>query len=422
MRRSYGRSGRRSSAAARIVGRPRGGGASATRRTTTAQRPGTVGSVRSRIAIALAGVPTADAVLAVAVGVLGQVEVWTGTVSGPPGVAAPLAILAAAPLASRRQWPAAAALAPAVALAAGAIAGVGNESLALLVAAVVGTYSAAAYCDLRRAAFVLAAVAAGAATSVLAGDGGAADLLFAAFVVGAPWGAGRLVRRLGLHAREAERRAREHQQRLRDAATAERARIARELHDIVAHSVTVMVAQAGGAEEIVETSPQQARDAMRSVRETGQQALVEMRRMVGLLRSGHDTPGLDPQPSLADLGQLVAQTHEAGLAVDVTIQGTPRDLPPGFDLSAYRIVQEALTNTRKHAGPGATAHVTVRWLPTALELSVEDDGRGGRPGDGRGHGLVGMRERAALYGGTLDAETGPRGGFLIRARLPVEAR
>ena len=229
--------------------------------------------------------------LAVAVGVLGQVEVWAGTVSGPPGVAASLAILAAAPLASRRRWPAAAALAPAIALAGGAIAGVGNESLALLVAAVVGTYSAAAYCDLRRAALVLAAVAAGAATSVLAGDGGAADLLFAAFVVAAPWGAGRLVQRLGLHAREVERRAREHQQRLRQATAAERARIARELHDIVAHSVTVMVAQAGGAEEIVESSPQQAREAMRSVRETGQQALVELRRMVGLLRTGDARPG-----------------------------------------------------------------------------------------------------------------------------------
>jgi signal transduction histidine kinase len=105
----------------------------------------------------------------------------------------------------------------------------------------------------------------------------------------------------------------------------------------------------------------------------------------------------------------------------VTIEGTPRAVAPGVDLSAYRIVQEALTNARKHAGPGATAHVTVRWLPTALELSVEDDGSGSGPGDGRGHGLVGMRERAALYGGTLDAGTGPRGGFVVHARLPMEA-
>ena len=377
--------------------------------------------MRSRIRTALAGVPAADAVLAVAVGVLGQVEVWTGVVSGPPGVAAPLALLGTAPLASRQRSPEAAALAPAAALAAGAIAGVGNESLALLVAAVVGMYSVAAFRDTRRAALVLVAGAAGAGTSVFAGGESADNLLFAGFVVGAPWAAGRLARRLGLHAREADRRAREHELRAREAAASERARIARELHDIVAHSVSVMIAQAGGAEEIVESAPERAREAMRCVRETGQQALVEMRRMVGLLRSGDETLGVHPQPTLADLEALVARAREAGLHAEVRVDGTPRPLPPGVDLSAYRIVQEALTNVHKHAGHRATARVTVRWLPAAVELSIENDGAGdGSAGDG--HGLVGMRERAALYGGTLDARPRPGGGFVVRARLPAEER
>jgi signal transduction histidine kinase len=432
MRRSYGRHGRASSAAARNVGPPpgrlgralrpsRGGAASAARRTTARRLPGTVGSVRSRISTALAAVPTIDAALAIVVGVLGQVEVWAGVVSGPPGIAAALALLGAVPLGWRRRWPAAAALAPAAALAAGAVAGVGNESLALLVAAVVGMYSVAAFRGAREATTVLVAGGACAATSVLAGVGHVEDLLFAGFVVGAPWAAGRLARNLGLHAREAERRARQHEEQAREAAAAERARIARELHDIVAHSVSVMVAQAGGAEEIVESAPERARDAMRTVRLTGQQALVEMRRMVGLLRTGDEAVGVRPQPSLAELETLVARAREAGLEVDVGIDGAPRPLDPGVDLSAYRIIQEALTNARKHGGAGTAAQVTVRWLPTAVELSIESDGASGGSAEGGGHGLVGMHERVALYGGTLDAGPRPGGGFLVRVQLPAEA-
>jgi signal transduction histidine kinase len=403
------------------LGPPRGGPTSGVRRTTGAPQPDTVGSMRSRIGTALAGVPTVDAALAVAVGVLGQVEIWTGVVTGPPGVAAPLALLGAVPLAWRQRWPAPAALAPAAALAAGAIAGVGNESLALLIAAVVGMYSVAAFRDAAEATIVLVAGAAAAATSVLAGGESADNLLFAGFVVGAPWAAGRLTRRLGLHAREAERRAREHEERAREAAAAERARIARELHDIVAHSVSVMVAQAGGAEEIVESAPERARDAMRSVRETGQQALVEMRRMVGLLRTSEEALAVHPQPTLAELETLVSRARHAGLHVEVGVDGAPRPLPPGVDLSAYRIVQEALTNARKHGGAGATARVTVRWLPTGVELSIENDRTGASAGGG-GHGLVGMRERTALYGGTLDAGPLPGGGFVVRALLPAEGR
>lgn len=321
-------------------------------------------------------------------------------------MAVALTLLGTLPLAWRERQPVAVALAPLAPL----VAGIGSESLALMATAVIGLYSVAAFRPARVAIAVLIAAAAAAAASVLQDDGNAGDLLFAGFVVGAPWAAGRLARRLGLHAREAERRARE-------AAAEERVRIARELHDIVAHSVSVMVAQAGGAETVVESDPERARDAMRAVRETGQLALVEMRRMVGLLRGGDATLGVHPQPTLAELDALIDHARDAGLHVDLRVDGAPRPLPPGVDLSAYRILQEALTNARRRGG--ATAHVTVRWDRKAIELAVENDGPAGTV-NGDGHGLVGMRERAALYGGTREA--GPRkgGGFTVRATLPAE--
>jgi signal transduction histidine kinase len=165
--------------------------------------------------------------------------------------------------------------------------------------------------------------------------------------------------------------------------------------------------------------PDEARD-LSGVEETARQALAEMRRMLGLLRANGDAPALAPQPGMDELDRLVERVREAGVEVELEVGGEHRPLPPGVDLAAYRIVQEALTNVIKHAGP-ARATVAVRYGERELEVEVRDDGRGGSASDGRGHGLVGMRERAALYGGQLDAGPAPGGGYAVRARLPVTA-
>jgi signal transduction histidine kinase len=207
------------------------------------------------------------------------------------------------------------------------------------------------------------------------------------------------------------------------AVEAERSRIARELHDVVAHSMSVMVVTAGAARRIVDRDPDAARDAMVSIEQTGRQALDEMRRLLGVLRrDGDESLARAPQPSVRHLDALVHQVVDAGLPVALEIEGEPRPLAAGLDLSAYRIVQEALTNTLKHAGP-ATARVRLCYGDRDLELQVTDDGRGGaadRTNGPRGHGLIGMRERVALYGGELTV--GPRrgGGYEVRATLPLQ--
>jgi signal transduction histidine kinase len=204
------------------------------------------------------------------------------------------------------------------------------------------------------------------------------------------------------------------------AAAAERARIARELHDVVAHNVSVMVVQADGATYALDSEPDKARQALAAIACTGRQALAEMRRLLGVLRSDDDETGLAPLPGIAQLGELLEQTRAAGLAVAFTVAGVPGPLPGGVALAAYRIVQESLTNTRKHAGPHASAQVTLRYCEDALVLRIADDGRGAAASaDGAGHGVTGMRERVALYGGTLQA--GPRagGGYQVTARLPL---
>lgn len=201
----------------------------------------------------------------------------------------------------------------------------------------------------------------------------------------------------------------------------ERARIARELHDVVAHSVSVMVVQASGVRRLLGAGQERERDALLAVEQVGRQALTEMRRMLGVMRSGDELPAaLAPQPGLDHLDRLIAQVEEAGLPVTLRVEGERPALSPGVDLSVYRIVQEGLTNTLKHA-KGAHAEVVIRYVDSAVELEIADDGPGPTAAaDGIGHGLLGMRERVAFYGGTLDA--GPRegGGFVLRAQLPVE--
>jgi signal transduction histidine kinase len=203
------------------------------------------------------------------------------------------------------------------------------------------------------------------------------------------------------------------------AAAAERARIARELHDVIAHNVSVMVVQADGASYALDSSPERTRQALGAIASTGRQALAEMRRMLGVLRSDDDTTGVVPLPGIEQLGELLEQTRASGLAVSFTVQGVPGPLPGGLALAAYRIIQESLTNTRKHGGPQASARVLLRYCDDVLMLQITDDGQGVTEADGAGHGLTGMRERVAIYHGTLRA--GPRagGGYQVTARLPV---
>ncbi|MDN3268340.1 sensor histidine kinase [Streptomyces sp. MA15] len=213
------------------------------------------------------------------------------------------------------------------------------------------------------------------------------------------------------------------------AVAAERARIARELHDVVAHNVSVMVVQADGAAYVLDAAPDQARKALETISTTGRQALAEMRRLLGVLRTGeHQEAGeYVPQPGLQQIEDLVEQCRESGLPVDFKVEGTSRELPRGVELTAYRIVQEALTNTRKHGGPDAGASVRLVYFDDGLGLLVEDDGKGAphelyEEGgfDGQGHGLIGMRERVGMVGGTLDAGPRPGGGFRISALLPLK--
>jgi len=208
------------------------------------------------------------------------------------------------------------------------------------------------------------------------------------------------------------------------AAAAERARIARELHDVVAHNVSVMVVQADGASYALGSDPARARQALAAISATGRQALAEMRRMLGVLRRDEDgtEPGRAPLPGIGQLGELLEQTRATGLAVSFTVEGVPQPLPDGAALAAYRIVQESLTNTRKHGGPRATAEVTLRYLEDALLLRITDDGRGAAAAsDGAGHGLTGMRERVAVYGGWVQAGPCPSGGYHVAALLPLVA-
>ncbi|MYW70271.1 sensor histidine kinase [Streptomyces sp. SID8379] len=213
------------------------------------------------------------------------------------------------------------------------------------------------------------------------------------------------------------------------AVAAERARIARELHDVVAHNVSVMVVQADGAAYVLDTAPDQAKKALETISGTGRQALAEMRRLLGVLRTGEREQGEEyvPQPDVEQIEDLVGQVRTAGLPVDFKVEGTPRPLPSGVELTAYRIVQEALTNTRKHGGPNAGASVRLVYFDDGLGLLVEDDGKGAPHelyedggADGRGHGLIGMRERVGMVGGTLDAGPRPGGGFRISVLLPLK--
>jgi signal transduction histidine kinase len=198
----------------------------------------------------------------------------------------------------------------------------------------------------------------------------------------------------------------------------ERARLARELHDIVGHSVSVMTVQASAVRRLLRDDQVREREALLVVEQTGREALAEMRRLVGVLRRPEEAPALAPQPGLEHVAKLVEQAREAGLLTDLRVEGDAVELPPGIDLTAYRLVQEGLTNALRHAR-ATRAEVLVRYDNGQVELVVRDDGRGGVSGTGGGHGLVGMRERVAICGGELHAGPRPDGGYELRASLPV---
>ena len=248
---------------------------------------------------------------------------------------------------------------------------------------------------------------------------GFTDIAFFTIFFGGPFVAGRIFR----HRRERERVLVEHaatlelerDARAEEAVAEERARIARELHDVVAHAISVIVLQARGGRRMLGDHPDETRVALDAIEHAGEQALTEMRRLLGMLREAGEQVALAPQPSLRRLDELAAQVSSAGLPVEVTVEGAPVELPPGVDVSAYRIVQEGLTNALEHAGP-ARAHVFVRYLPDELELEVVDDGVGGGNGGGSGHGLVGIRERVVSGGAGHADRTRARGAVPRRAR------
>jgi signal transduction histidine kinase len=258
-----------------------------------------------------------------------------------------------------------------------------------------------------------------------------ADYAISLLLLAGVWVAGRSVRLRRAYLAELEDRA-DRLERARDAdrraaRVEERSRIARELHDVVAHHVSVMTVQAAAARKVLVGNPDAARDALSAIEEMGRTAMAEMRNIVGVLRMDDDEAGGEraPQPGVQDLPTLVEQMREAGLRTQLWVEGERAALPPGVDLAAYRLVQEALTNSLRHAGPAARAWVTVRHDPRELSVQVEDDGQGTasaprQPRRRPGHGLVGIRERVALYGGVL--RIGPRqgGGFEVRARFPLK--
>jgi len=376
-----------------------------------------------------------DALVAFALTATAQYEIWVAPlfddgIPGPRLANSLLLLLITLPVAWRRSRPTAAfsVVLVSVLLHVSLIDSARSEQPPVqhFIALLLVTYSLGAHGERRRA--LLAGALGGAAfvgrdLLVLArGEERVEDTVLAWFMLAAAFGLGFALRdqrvQVDLLAHRAERLERERQREARLAVAEERVRIARELHDTVAHAMSVIVVQAQAGTRVLEGEQTSAREALESIETTGRQALVEMRGLLGVLRAEDHELTLAPRPGLASLVGVVERVRAAGLPVELHVEGETTSLPPGVELSAYRIVQEALTNALKHAGP-CSAEVVVRYHPTAVELEVTDDGTGRHRDPDLGHGLVGMRERAALVGGSI--ETGPNGGngYTVRARLPV---
>ena len=365
-----------------------------------------------------------DWALALSLAALFQLEVWTVDPSHPPGdvgtafssgeraVAAAGGLVFTLSLAWRRRAPLVVLAVAIVTMLLANLVSALDAPATPAIALVVAVYSVGAHTAGLRASIGALGVA-GVIGVIAARQLSLADVLFIAMIVGGAWLAGRAIRHRRLRETQLEREKAEAEAAIAE----ERTRIARELHDVVAHAISVIVLQARGGRKLLDAEPEEARQALDAIERTASQALGEMRRLLGLLRESDAELALAPQPTLSRLEDLVGQVREAGLPVEVAVEGEPRELPPGVDLSAYRIVQEALTNALKHAGP-ATARVTVRYGDGELDLEISDDGVGAGNGGGAGQGLAGIRERVAVFGGDVETGQRPEGGYAVRARLP----
>jgi signal transduction histidine kinase len=343
-----------------------------------------------------------------------------------PWFAVPAAAMLVLPLLGRRRRPFAAAvslwlLAAAFSFVDGQLA---PDSAGATVAGIAAAFILGNLRDAVQGRIGLAVVLGGAAIIVSNAPGHTAgDFVFTPALFGIAWLAGFALRERAEQAEAAEQRARlaerEREVATRLAVAEERARIARELHDIVAHAVSVIVLQVGAVRHNLPPAQDEDREALRGVEQTGRIALADMRRLLGALRRDGDDVDLAPQPGLGGLDPLLDEFRRAGLPVRLSVDGDPVPLPPTLDLSAYRIVQEGLTNTLKHAH-ASHADVVVRYGADRLEIDVRDDGDGGTASDGLGHGLVGVRERVKIYGGEMSAGDAAGGGFLLSTSLPLD--
>lgn len=374
-----------------------------------------------------------DAGLVAAIVVVSQLEIWAphllirpSHVPGPHAAVSVAYLLAALALVVRTRLPLAAVVLMCVPLCAEWIAFGSVESFSGFVLIMIAAYSVAAYARRDHAVAGLAVLFVGGWVWTL-NDPTVRPTLgqhLAQLMWLAPalllWLTGLYVRRHRLvEQRSATAAARvEREERARAAVADERARIARELHDAIGHSVSVMTVQASAVRRLLTPEQKRELEALTAVEQTGREALAEMRRMVGILRDPDEAPALSPQPGLGQLGGLLEHVRAAGLPVQLRVEGEAIELLPGPDHTAYRLLQEGLTNALKHAR-ARQAEVLLRFEPKALEIVVTDDGRGGPTASGGGHGLIGMRERVSVYGGQLSAGPLDRGGFELRARLPL---
>jgi signal transduction histidine kinase len=346
--------------------------------------------------------------------VAGLILLWELTAMGDDlAISIPAALLVSVPLAWQRTGPALAAVGVSAGFVLQAVQPSPPETLAELVALLLAAFAVAAYASRTQATVgIIAGFAAIVGESLLAGIG---DIGFGLVLVGIAVLAGLVVRRRGAELEQATARI---DRAAAVAAAAERQRIARELHDVVSHGVSLMVVHAGAAEAQLRESPETAQASLRRVQLTGRDAVDDLRRMLAVLYS--DAPGEgEPQPSIDDLPALIAQVSEAGTPASLAVDGRPRGVPPGLSTSVYRVVQEALTNVRRHA-PGAAAAVTIRYAGTGVDVRVHNDAAtASSHGAGSGHGLRGASERAALYGGQLEAGPDDNGGWLLHATFPV---
>jgi signal transduction histidine kinase len=358
-----------------------------------------------------------DWAVAAVLALAAEVQVWLGGIAARERVVAALvAVAVTASVAIRRRYPASVGVAAAALLAVELGVWGDPQVIATSIAYLCALYGLTVWTPrwrfvLGAALIVIANFAAAAGSKGQLGKSVTFTVVTLAIML--------LVRRvLGDRERRAQLAERERDLAAREAVVEERARIARELHDAIAHNVSMMVVQAGAERHVLDEAQGPTREVLETIERIGRAALTEMRRLVGMLRSEAGDP-LAPQPGLDDLPALVTQVREAGLPVELRVEGERRELPVGIELSAYRIVQEALTNALKHAGE-AHAAVHVSYGVDSLELEIVDDGAGDSSHPlGGGHGLVGMHERVALYGGRFDAGRRPSGGFAVRALLPI---